>query len=286
MSDHQAAEQIVGRAQREVATRSATHAGGPPGHESSWLSPALVLAALVAFIAMPGALPQKLLWLMGGVCGLRPAHSYFAGGVQLPLESRMVGIYAGFSLSLMVLLTCRRGGARRLARWPTVVLLTLFFGSMAFDGINSTVYEFGGPFLYAPSNLGRLITGLLAGTAMAPALLWIVNLAAAPLDDGNERLVVRSVWELAPLLALNGLLGAMVLSGQPFGYYPIALLSVGGIVATMALAVLLVLVAAGPLSNRVTHSRQLVSPGALAVLVALAVLLVLAAGRWSAVAVV
>ncbi len=178
---------------------------------------------------------------------------------------------------------CKRGGARRLGRWPTVALLALFFGSMAFDGINSTVYEFGGPFLYEPSNLGRLITGLLAGTAMAPALLWMINLAATPHDHTAERLVVRSSWELVPLVAINGFLGVLVLSERAWTYYPVALLSVGGIVVTMAMAVLLVLVAAGPLSNRVQHVRQLVTPTSAAVLTTLVLLVMLAAARWTTV---
>lgn len=146
------------------------------------------------------------------------------------------------------------------------------------------MYEFGGPFLYAPSNLGWLTTGLLAGTAMAPALLWIINFAAAPHDDTTARAVVRSPRELVALVAMNGLLGALVLSGYGWSYYPVALLSVGGIVATLALAALLVLIATGPLSNRVHQARQLINPGSAAVLVALVVLVALAAGRWTLVA--
>jgi hypothetical protein len=53
---------------------------------SGWKRRALpsgVLVLLAVFVAAPGTVPHKLLWLMGGVCNLRPAHSYFAGGVQL-----------------------------------------------------------------------------------------------------------------------------------------------------------------------------------------------------------
>ena len=95
-------DQIIARAQRDVAARrlaAVEHRWGGP-----WrlLLPALVLAVLVAFLVAPAPLPRKLLLAMGGVCGLRPTHSYFVGGVQLPLEARMTGIYGGFLLTFVV----------------------------------------------------------------------------------------------------------------------------------------------------------------------------------------
>ena len=88
MNDKQLADQIIARAQGEVASRRAAGRERRWGGRWPWLLSTLVLAVLVAFLAAPQPLPRKLLLAMGGVCGLRPAHSYFAGGIQLTIESR------------------------------------------------------------------------------------------------------------------------------------------------------------------------------------------------------
>ena len=137
MNDKQFADQILARARGEVASRRAAGVDRRWGGRWAWLLPALVLAVLVAFLAAPQPLPRKLLLAMGGVCGLRPAHSYFAGGIQLPIESRMVGIYGGFLITLTMLLALGRFRAKRLGSRPTIMLLVAFFASMAIDGVRS-----------------------------------------------------------------------------------------------------------------------------------------------------
>ena len=169
-------EQIVARARQEVAARRSAVAGrrsSAMGGSWRWLPPALLLATLVAFFSMPGPLPHKLFLAMGGVCSLRPSHSYFAGTLQLPLESRMTGISGGFLLTLAVLLLLGRLGARRLGGRASLGLLALMFATMVFDGLNSTLAELDLPHLYAPTNLLRLAIGLLSGIALAPLLVWL-----------------------------------------------------------------------------------------------------------------
>lgn len=225
-------------------------------------------------------MPEKLLLAMGGICGLRPAHSYFAGGVQLPLEARMVGIFAGFSLTLFALLLGRRLNARMFGSCAGVIILVLFFASMVLDGLNSTLYEFQLPHLYAPSNPLRLGTGLLAGIAAAPFMVWLVALVALP-PGGERRVIVRSWWEPITLLALAALFAALVMSEQAAAYLPAALLSVGGVVAMLTMAALALLIYSSPLRERVSCWRQLLRPAPIALLVALAVLAGSAAVRWS-----
>lgn len=71
-----------------------------------WLNPALVALVLTASVLvldvllpnLPGAqggLVGRLTALMSGVCPQRPGHSYTLGGVQLPLEARMMGMFGG-----------------------------------------------------------------------------------------------------------------------------------------------------------------------------------------------
>ena len=124
-------DQIVARAQRDVAERRKAAVERRWGGPWRWLLLFLVLTVLVIFLAAPAPLPRKLLLAMGGVCGLRPAHSYFVGGVQLPLEARMIGIYGGFLLTFVVLLACQRLGARRLGSPLVIGILAICFMSMS-----------------------------------------------------------------------------------------------------------------------------------------------------------
>jgi uncharacterized membrane protein len=277
-------DQIIARARQEVAARRMQVAEQRWGGRWRWLLPALVLTAIVAFSVAPAPLPRKLLLAMGGVCALRPGHSFFAGGVQLPLESRMTGIYGGFMLTLIVLLAFRRLGARRLGSKLLIGILVLFFTSMALDGINSTLTELGLPHLYTPTNVLRLLTGLLSGVAIAPFLVWLLGIVAAPRTEAPPRAVVRSFWELISPLALNAGFAALVVDGRAVFYYPVALISVLGVVGVLAIVALLVILAIGGLDGRVTHLRQVVAPGALALLIAFAVLGATAARRWTLIA--
>ena len=277
-------DQIIARARRDVAARRLAAVERRWGGPWRWLLPALVLAALVAFLAAPAPLPRKLLLAMGGVCGLRPAHSYFAGGVQLPLEARMTGIYGGFLLTFVVLLAFRRMGDRRMGDRFVIGILALFFASMALDGLNSTFADLGLAHLYESTNITRLVTGLLSGIAIAPFLLWLLNVVATPREPGVTHAVVGSPWELVAPLAINAGFAALVLDGRGVFYYPIALISVVGIVSVLAITALLVILTISGLAGRITHIRQVVAPGALALLVAFAVLAATATIRWTFIA--
>ena len=277
-------EQIVARARQEVAARRSAVADRrsfAPVGIWRWLPPALLLAALVVFFSVPGPLPHKLLMAMGGVCSLRPSHSYFAGGLQLPLESRMTGIYGGFLLTLAVLLLFGRLGARRLGGRAILGLLALMFATMVFDGLNSTLAELDLPHLYAPTNLLRLATGLLLGIALAALLVWLWGMVGAPRTGASRRAVLRSPWELLALLALNAGFAGLVVAGQAAFYYPIALLSVAGVIGMMAGVLMLVILPMAGLDGRVTRPGQIAVPGMVAVLLAIVVLAGTAVLRWT-----
>jgi len=273
-------EQIVAQAQQRVAARRAQRAAPSGGDLWTKLLLGLVGAVLIAFLLYPVPLPQKLFAAMGGVCGLRPSHSYVAGGVQLPLESRMTGMYGGVSITLGWLLLKRRLGATRPGSWAVLTLLAVMFLSMAGDGINSTLTELGLPHPYSSTNITRIVTGLLSGVSIATILAWIVAAVARPPEKPPTLLFAAPRALLAPL-GLCVLFGLLVVSQQPWGYVPIALLSVGGIVLALAGALLLPVLLVGGWSERVTAPRQLLTPGALALLFAFSVLTGTAALRWS-----
>jgi uncharacterized membrane protein len=274
-------EQILARARREIEDRRMSEIEQYWGGIKRWLLPILALSTMVVLFAVPSPLPQKLLWAMGGVCSLRPSHSYFSGDVPLPLESRMMGIYGGFMLSFLVLLSMRRAQARRLATPPTTVLLVLMFASMGLDGINSTLMEMQLPHVYTTTNAIRLATGLLSGIALAPALLWVVNLVVLPQEPRANRAIIRSLWDVAGLVFINALFALLVMSEQGILYYPIAFLGVGGIVTMLASVSLVAIITISGFDGRVPRVRHLLAPASLALFIACIMLAGIAALRWS-----
>lgn len=277
--DEERTEQIIARARQAVADRRgmAHRPGWFAG--SDWLLPALVLVVLIAFAVAPRPLPEKLSLALKGVCGLRPSHSYFAGSLQLPLEARLLGMYGGFALTLAFLIAIGRLGARRLSNRATLIVLTLLFAVMVFDGGNSTLSELALPHLYAPTNLLRLLTGVLAGIALAPLLLWLVGAVVLARTGSPDRAVIRSPWELCAPLAMNMLFALIVVQEDPAMCYPITLIGVAGVIGMLAIVALLVVQSVTGRSGRVTQVRQLIAPGSLALLLTFAVLASTAALR-------
>lgn len=273
-------DQIVARAQREVAMRRTTVVTQRWNSTWRWLPMTLVLMVVVSFFAAPSPVSRKLFLAMSGVCSLRPTHSYFAGGLQFPLESRMMGIYAGFALTLVMLLLARRTHARKLGGWWVLAILLGMFGSMVFDGVNSTLMELGLPYLYVTTNPVRLATGLLSGIALAVVLIWLFGVTTMPPDQAHRR-VVRSPWELLFPLILAGGFAVLVIQGAAWSYYPVAFTTVSGIVAALTGVALLVIMMLSGLDRQMVRVHDLVGPGAVALLVAFAVLATAAALRWS-----
>jgi len=133
-----------------------------------------------------------------GLCHQLPERSYFAGGFQLPVCARDTGIYLGFVASLLVLwLLHRHQRPSALPRWPVLVLLGVFIGSMAFDGISS----YAG--LRETTNTLRLITGLLTGWALAAITVPMLN-AQLWVAPGRDRLLGTWPRVAAWLLAIVG----------------------------------------------------------------------------------
>lgn len=259
-------EYILERARHEVAERRRSDLEQRWGGWKRWVLPLLAGIALLAFFVVPGTVPAKLFWLMSGVCGLRPGHSYFAGAAQLPLEARMLGIYGGAMVSALLLLARGRWGAHRLASRQVLGLLGALFGSMVVDGINSTLMELQLPHLYTTTNPIRLITGLLAGAALAPFMIWLAGAVLFPKATVARPAVIGGARDLALLLAASGVFGLAMVSGQSWLYYPLAVLGVSGIVVSLTVVLLLPIVTVTDIAGRVTHVRQLVAPGALALL--------------------
>ncbi len=202
------------------------------GRRAMLAFPALLIGA---FLLLPWSLMDKLRAIGSTVCMLRPTHSYFMAGQQLPLEARTQGIYAGVLLGLGYLLLRRAGAMRRPSKLMIAVLIG-FVASMAFDGLNSTAYDAGLPYLYEPTNFLRLVTGLLTGAALAPLLLYLLSISLW--DEGEPRPVIGGFGELAGLVLVEALFLAAVVFGPGWLLYPVSLITAGGVVVAFFVVIL------------------------------------------------
>jgi len=136
---------------------------------------------------------------LSGVCHQLPDHSLRWAGVQLPLCCRCTGTYLG---GLLVLLNLGWRGRLRAGRLPPLrVLLAVgaLFAAWAVDGLNSYVqFLVGRPWLYAPLNSVRLLTGLGNGISLSLLVVPLFNLTFWSEPD--------SVRSASSLKELSGLL--------------------------------------------------------------------------------
>jgi uncharacterized membrane protein len=196
-----------------------------------WLWVGLLLALLVGFLLAPWPLLDKL-WTVGyGICPQRVSHSYFLAGQQLPVEARMMGMFAGFLLSVLVFAGLGRFRASKLPTLPYLLVLALFGASMAFDGVSNTLYDLGLLHLYAPYNPARLITGLLMGAAMAGVLWPVFNMTVW--REALDVPVLDRPWQLVVLLLVLGLFATPILLGMDGLLYPVSLLTTAGEIALL-----------------------------------------------------
>ena len=236
---------------------------------------------LAGFLLVPAPFQLKLDFLAAGVCAQRPDHSYFLGGVQLPLEARMGGIFLGFLVGVLYLAAANRERAGMLP--PTGIQYALFggIGAMALDGTNALLYDIGLPALYPPQNALRLATGLVCGAAVACLAVPVLNTALWRDWDlepslGNGR---DLAWLVAALVPVQ----IAVASGAAALFYPVALLMAVALVIAFtvgnAYALALILL---PMDARATTWREASMPLLGGTLLTLYELLALAAFRgWS-----
>ena len=167
------------------------------------------------------------------VCGRLPDHSLHIAGRQLPLCARCTGTFLGILLgfgSLVVL------GKRKTAQMPpaaVVALLVGFIFLMAVDGVNSYLsLLLNRPFLYTPHNLLRLATGTLHGLALSIIVFPIFNFTLW--KEPDKKPALSGFRELGLILLV--LVVPMVLLVQTeldVLLYPVATLSVMGVLAIL-----------------------------------------------------
>jgi uncharacterized membrane protein len=231
------------------------------------------LLALLVFL--PGEpLLDRLRWLLSGICGQMPTHSFYPGGERLPLCARNTGIYLGFIITLITLYSTGRGRAQQLPRRSISVLLVIGCAMLVVDGSNSLALDLGLPHLYMPHNPLRLATGLVTGLALATLALPTLNQLFW--YEYNEQCSIPSWNTLFMLLPALILCFFAVMSQSIFVLYPLALLSTAGILTALSSVNLMFIVILSGRSETFAHYQQLLPFLSLALLLAIGEMLALA----------
>ena len=176
-----------------------------------------------------------ILTLLGaGVCGQISSHSFIIGGRQLPLCARCTGTYLGALLVFLGLAALKRQRASGLPPSGVLASLISFIVLWGIDGLNSFLNLFpSAPHLYQPHNLLRLITGTLQGLALSIIVYPVFSLLLW--KETNTRRVLRNWQDLGYLLIPGALLIWIVQTQASFLLYPVATLSILGVLVMLTL---------------------------------------------------
>jgi uncharacterized membrane protein len=204
-----------------------------------WFVP---LAAILAFsawfyIAPPGLL-GKADAIGYAICHRIDERSFQIGDRQLPLCARCTGEFyaAGIALIFFALVSKKQSG---MPGWKIGAPLIIFFLAFGIDGSNSYLYllkqSSGGVFdnipnLYIPNNTLRLFTGSGMGIALASILFPAFNQSTWAVNDPSPALSWKKLGILTGIIIIVNLL---VLTDSPIVLYPIAILSVLGVLALL-----------------------------------------------------
>jgi uncharacterized membrane protein len=260
-------EEIIELARQEILARQHRTANVRITREMPWRFVFLgclgtLLLALLIWPSVP--LHWKMYAVVHGVCA--QIHNVELGGAQLPLCARNTGIYASYLITTLYLLALGRGRAAKLPPWPVTLMLGLLVVIMGVDGFNSMFRDLFLPHLYTPRNELRTLTGIGMGTAMAVAMLVIINLSLRKDADPEQR-ILNGWLELGGVLLLSLLVLTGMYGNLAFMFWPIAIVAWTGIVGILFCVNLLVIALLMRYEGSVTRLTQLARPATVALFV-------------------
>lgn len=199
---------------------------------------AAVLVFAVWFSFTPPGLLGKADAVGYAICHRIDERSFHIGDRQLPLCARCSGEFysAGISLLFLSLVSPKKSG---MPGWKLGAPLLFFLAVFAIDGTNSFLYllkQTSGealssiPNLYTPNNTLRLLTGSGMGIALASILYPAFNQSAWKDADPGRALSWKKLGILAGIILLIDLL---ILSESSIVLYPLAVVSVLGVLALL-----------------------------------------------------
>jgi uncharacterized membrane protein len=223
---------------------SAMDQTSPPSRTNNFIRWFVPLAAILAFsawfyIAPPGLL-GKADSIGYAICHRIDERSFQIGERQLPLCARCTGEFyaAGISLLFFALVSKKQSG---MPGWKLGAPLILFFLAFGIDGSNSYLYLLKQtsngaleniPNLYIPNNTLRLFTGSGMGIALASILFPAFNQSTWIKNDPSPALSWKKLGILTSIIIIVNLL---ILTDSELVLYPIAILSVLGVLALLIL---------------------------------------------------
>jgi len=231
-----------------------------------WFVP---IAALIAFaiwftIAPPGVL-GKADSIGYAICHRIDERSFQIGDRQLPLCARCTGEFyaAAITLIFFAIVSPKKSG---MPGWKLGVPLLFFLAAFGIDGTNSYIYLLKTtaagsldniPNLYIPNNTLRLFTGSGMGIALASILYPAFNQSVWK-DAVQERALG---WKkLGILIATILVIDLAVLTENDFVLYPIAILSVLGVLALLIMVFSMVWILMMRQENVFTSLREMWMP--------------------------
>jgi uncharacterized membrane protein len=191
------------------------------------------MGVLMAWLlTTPGGLLGKADAIGYAVCHRIDLRSFHLGVRQLPLCARCTGTYLGSALAIGILAL---GSRRRAGHFPPakiLITMALFGAAWAFDGFNSYLRLLRGTaWLYEPSNVLRLITGMLFGLTMGT--LVYAGFTQSVWREFRPEPILRNFADLGVLILSGAVIVALVLAENPLILYPLALLSTLGIMMVL-----------------------------------------------------
>lgn len=257
-----------------------------PGRRLPILPVQAGLLALIVGLAIfgPGDLQYKMDVLGFGVCHQLLSHSFIIGGHALPVCARCTGIYLGAVVG-MGLLFWLRPRTQGLPSSAMMGVLVFMFLTMAADGLNSTFQSLpGGQGLWETTNTLRIITGTLAGTAIAFFLYPMFNSAFWRRDLLSDEPSLDRPFELFGYGAALAVLVGLTLSsdgdaGAGVVYWIIALTSMTGLLLLLTLANTMIITLILRREGQIGSWQAALTPLLLALLLTIIELLLLSAAR-------
>lgn len=201
---------------------------GAPRPIVGWAGGLVALAGLVAFgfTLAPGDLAATAYLALHGLCAQNPSRTFALGGLPLPVDARMTGLYLGALMAAGPLLLARQRGVVVGRGW--LVALVAGVAIMALDGLNSLRVDLWQPAWWPPDNRVRLVTGMLAGAGLGVAVAWLVKLALWPAAAPLLRPRDIVPWSLG---AVGGTV--IVLGGSGWAFISVTLLLMIGAALTL-----------------------------------------------------
>lgn len=222
----------------------------------------IILSAVFALVAWlfntPSGILGKADAIAYAVCHRIDTHSFYISQQQMPLCARCTGMYLGAVLGIAYqsITAGRRSG---FPVWKVRIVLGVLFIAFAIDGTNSFLSIFpGAPSLYEPSNWLRLLTGTGMGLVIAALLFPVFNQSVWSTYDQEP--AIKGWRPLFIMLLLGLVIDASVLSGNPYILYPLAIISVAGVLMLLMMLYTVIWLMIIRLENVFQKFQQLAIP--------------------------